>query len=107
MYVPKQRQNKAAKSAGASGSAGAAASQVNYKPEPYEILPSKRGHHLHAGNYKYMMNRQKNDIKYFACIHRNYPFKCKGTGKLDVESDVFYSLTVHTCDKPLPIYDDL
>lgn len=93
VYYPKKR-------------AGPGGQQVNYKPEPYEIRPSKRGHHLVAGNFKYMMNRQKNEIKYFACIHRGYPHKCKGTGKLDVESNVFYSINIHSCDKPLPIDDD-
>ena len=71
----------------------------------YEMIPStnKSGTFvLQSGGFKYIRNKKRNNIHYYGCMHKRYPYGCKGSGKLIIDSDVFYSYVKHICDKPLP-----
>ena len=95
MYVPVKREKKSSR-------------KVQYRAEAsYEMTRAKRGGKLlEAGNYQYIISKKCDGVDYYACAHRRYPHKCKGSGKLDLTSDIFYSAASHTCDKPLPIDED-
>ena len=79
------------------------------KAEPfYEIVPSLQRNHtlLQAGGFRYYHNRTSKKAKYYACMHKKYPHKCPGSGKLNTDTDVFYSYASHTCDKPLDVDEE-
>ena len=92
VYVPKKKRSWTSLQSSYAAEAG------------YEIVPSQRRGNvlLAAGAFKYNLNRTTNGIKYYTCMHKRFPLRCKGSGKLDIATDVFYSNGNHTCDQPLP-----